>query len=830
MYIKLAFQYIKKNLSRSLSIILSISIGIAIILGAGVINENVEKADIEGLRYELGNYHIKINNIDKETIKNIDKEKNIEYTAIEQPQDGSNYKGQLLNITGINKNYLNISKSKLMSGRMPQNANEILAEKWVLQNLGLKGEVGEKISLDLNGKKKKETFTVVGIISDRVYEKSIGIMEILTKVNPNKEVNLYMKVNENTEEGINSTINNIIKKNNIKKEDVRRNTMLINSIAKSEKYDNKLLILFSIMILFLIFIVYSIYNISIIQRLSEYGMLRAIGGNKSQVFKLTFYELLILSLISLPLGMLIGIVGSKAIGVYVCSTIAENSFEIANIVISKNPIIMSLIFIIIMIIVLCYIVSKKINKIPIIDSINKNSSKSKIKNSIFNLKASKKLSVEKVIAINNILVNKKTFIVTVISIALGGTMFILSNFVMTLKSEDTRLLLEINTNINSDFKIEQTSVDYSKGISADELKKIERIEGIKKVEPYKVNYVSIYDIPKYKISYPEYFDFVNQNSSFVKLIDGIAKEDNDGKYSIKGSFFGYKNKTIEELDDFLIEGKIDVRSLNNGDGVILKIPKEGSGHKVVDINIGDKIKIKIPKNMISSEESIKFPNNIDYIEKELTVSGIVSRIYNQNVYFSREGIDVIASDKVFSEITGVDKYKFVNIDCNKDANIKNIEDELYKITKDNLGCNLRNLSKEVKNLQKNISYKNMILNGMTLILLIMSFFNIFNNISYNLISRKSEFDTLKAIGLSNKKLKNMVIYEGLVYSIVSSILVILLSLAGQYLLYYKYFKKILINPTWFINWKLYIAVVIVSIAIGILSIYIPFRIIRNDKK
>ncbi len=77
MYIKLAFQYIKKNLSRSLSIILSISIGIAIILGVGVINENVEKADIEGLRYELGDYHLKIKNIDKEKIKNIDKEKNI---------------------------------------------------------------------------------------------------------------------------------------------------------------------------------------------------------------------------------------------------------------------------------------------------------------------------------------------------------------------------------------------------------------------------------------------------------------------------------------------------------------------------------------------------------------------------------------------------------------------------------------------------------------------------------------------------------------------------------------------------------------------------------
>ena len=379
MYIKLAFQYIKKNISRSISIILSISIGISIILCAGVINENIEKADIEGLRYELGDYHLKIKNIDKEKIKNIDKEKNIEYTAIGQFIDGSKYNEQLLNITGIDNNYLKISNSKLISGRMPQTSNEIVAEKWVLQNLGLEGEVGEKISLDLNEKKKKETFTVVGIISDRVYEKSTAIMEALTKVNSNQRVDLYVKVNENTKEGINSTINNIIQKNNIKKEDVSKNTMLINSIAKSEKYDSKLLILFFIMIVFLIFIVYSIYNISMIQRLSEYGMLRAIGGNKSQIFKLTFYELLILSVISLPLGILIGVIGAKTIGVYACRVISEGIFMSSDIVISKGSVIASLISIILMIIILCIVVSKKITKIPIIVAINKNRGENKIK-------------------------------------------------------------------------------------------------------------------------------------------------------------------------------------------------------------------------------------------------------------------------------------------------------------------------------------------------------------------------------------------------------------------------------------------------------------------
>ena len=116
----------------------------------------------------------------------------------------------------------------------------------------------------------------------------------------------------------------------------------------------------------------------------------------------------------------------------------------SDIVISKGSVIASLISIILMIIILCIVVSKKITKIPIIDSINKNRGENKIKNSIFNLKSDKNIAIEKIIAINNILVNKKTFIVTVISIALGGTMFILSNFTMILNNENEKTLLAVN--------------------------------------------------------------------------------------------------------------------------------------------------------------------------------------------------------------------------------------------------------------------------------------------------------------------------------------------------------------------------------------------------
>ena len=47
--------------------------------------------------------------------------------------------------------------------------------------------------------------------------------------------------------------------------------------------------------------------------------------------------------------------------------------------------------------------------------------------------------------------------------------------------------------------------------------------------------------------------------------------------------------------------------------------------------------------------------------------------------------------------------------------------------------------------------------------------NIFNTISTNLLLRKKEFATLKAMGMTEKQLKKTVILEGTLYGIISAI-------------------------------------------------------------
>lgn len=62
--------------------------------------------------------------------------------------------------------------------------------------------------------------------------------------------------------------------------------------------------------------------------------------------------------------------------------------------------------------------------------------------------------------------------------------------------------------------------------------------------------------------------------------------------------------------------------------------------------------------------------------------------------------------------------------------------------------------------------------GIVAVMFIISVFNIINNISYNLTSRTSEFGMLRAIGISDRRFKNMILYEGILYGTLSSVITI----------------------------------------------------------
>ena len=73
--------------------------------------------------------------------------------------------------------------------------------------------------------------------------------------------------------------------------------------------------------------------------------------------------------------------------------------------------------------------------------------------------------------------------------------------------------------------------------------------------------------------------------------------------------------------------------------------------------------------------------------------------------------------------------------------------------------------------------------GFIIVLSLIGVTNIFNVVSSNMKLRKSDFATLKSIGITNKEFNKMIVYESMIYSLKSLIIGIVISLGISYLIY-----------------------------------------------
>ena len=73
--------------------------------------------------------------------------------------------------------------------------------------------------------------------------------------------------------------------------------------------------------------------------------------------------------------------------------------------------------------------------------------------------------------------------------------------------------------------------------------------------------------------------------------------------------------------------------------------------------------------------------------------------------------------------------------------------------------------------------------GFIIVLSLIGVTNIFNVVSSNMKLRKSDFATLKSIGITNKEFNKMIVYESMIYSLKSLIIGIVISLGISYLMY-----------------------------------------------
>ena len=809
---------LKSNKKRTIVTIIGIILSVALICAITSFVVSFQKALVEREIKKGGNYHITVENLTEENKKYI--ENNVKVDKIGYKQ-AIGY-AKIPEIQNENKPYVYIEafddycmKNRgliLIEGRMPENENEIVIPEHLEANGGVKYSIGDKITLnignryiegeklnqnnpyltdeDIESRKEQnmeeseeieqeefiveeaKEYTIVGKIERPTFEEysapGYTVITKLENINYNQNVGMLITL-KNPSEAYSFTqyLENDLK---IDGAYINTNDTLLQylGVFKSVRTNDFIIMMAGIVIVIILFtsafVIRNSFNISLTEKTRELGMLASIGATSKQIRKSIFFEGAVLAIISIPLGIIVGI-ASIGIVLAVVNSILNSGVEplVDNfdlkLVISWEAIGIAVLVSIIMIIISIIKPSIRAGRITPIDAIREKSdikiSKRQQKKQskgkgIKEYKITKKLfGIEGVIARKNFKRSKKKYRTTIFSIFLSIVLFISMNSVIENLFNVSSLKIE-----PSGYNLTLYSGGQNNNQALEYFNKIAKLDGIKEyaIETFAYLYID----PNLLDEKAGYSTNVDAKADVGILAYSLGDECYRNYIKELGlNYEDVKNKAI--LYDTIIaniheEGKDGIKRVE---------------YNMLKVNQGDILQY------VQHDEKTDEPINKSQIEialrtTKMPMDGLFSNNNTAILIVSDEYINNLQRDVTTMCINAEDPYK--------------LEQEIIPINPYNK-TNIFNLEEDYqssKNMELIIS---IFLYGFIIVISIIGITNIFNTITTNMALRTREFAILKSIGMTNKEFRRMINYESFIYGAKSLIYGIPVGIILSYLIF-----------------------------------------------
>ena len=376
---RLTIKNLKLNKKRTIVTIIGIMLSVALITAVASIYASGIKSLINYETNIKGNFHtvfydVPISDMDKfennRNIETLNITKGIGYAKIDSKNEYKPY----AYIKGFTKESLNNLSIRLVSGRLPENDNEIVIPTHLKTNGRLDFKINDTIALEV-GKRidstgyeldqsnpyqksdsdgnseslietKAKTYKIVGIIerpATNIEDYSAPGYTFITYIDNSKmsgNVDIYARFTKDGVKDCYKTMANILGVDPVLFKKVYNQEGYSNDDLKklSEQMENAYLIgvnkylidletnpissssisslgivvsiVIGIIVFTSVFCIKNSFDISITEKIKQYGMLRSVGATKRQIKKNVFYEATILGLIGIPLGVLLGYLAS----------------------------------------------------------------------------------------------------------------------------------------------------------------------------------------------------------------------------------------------------------------------------------------------------------------------------------------------------------------------------------------------------------------------------------------------------------------------------------------------------------------------------------------
>lgn len=807
---KFTIRSLKLNIKRTIATCIGIILSTALICAVAGVFSSFQQTLVENAKKTDGDYHTIFYEVPSDEQKYILQNRNVESYGITQGIGYSKLEGctneykPYLYLMEFDQTALNSLGLILEEGRMPENSNELIISKHIEQNGGVKYNIGQKITLEI-GKRmagneelnqhnpysnpkdiedagymeeelvqlEKREFTIVGIIKRpnmEMEEYTAPGYTVITTLNEIKDkANIAVKFT-NIKDTYNLTKeiaeDKTVPVTNpdiwIPKYNFNTNTELLRWSGVS-KSDDTMLMLYSlagivigIIIISSVFVIRNSFAISITEKMKQYGMLASIGATKKQIKKNVLFEGMLLGLISIPIGILGGVLATFILIQITAVLVGSSAFSTQIDFVFNMPILVviaSIILGFVTIYLSCIFSARKAAKISPIDAIRSNSD---IKIKAKKIKAPKIIKklfgVGGEIAYKNLKRNKKKYRTTVISLVVSITVFIsLTTFMNYTFDMSGMYYREMDYNINVNIHYQNEEVEYQR-----------------KRYQYFINLVNRYNLEEYAIYKKIYIN--------TDLTDKITEEYRQTYERIYE--FGYMSLDITAVSEN--EYKRYVKEIGGKykdykDGIIFYDNSHrynGEGEKIAALNLQEND--IITGTLENTEQSIEL--KIVKVTDEAPMGAPSSTSFGMFI-ISEELINAL-SDSFYCNPSMIINAKNPNELCKK------IEEEHSNLQIDDKPqLYIVNYKEQAEEQNRMVLLISIFLYGFITVISLIGVTNIFNTITTNMNLRSKEFAMLKSIGMTKKEFDRMINLESMFYGIKSLIIGITLGLGISYWIY-----------------------------------------------
>jgi len=873
--LKLAYRYFSKYRIRSFSMIISIALSIFLTVVIGSLSLSVRNANVIDCKNLDGPQHViyRDRNFNLHNFKKLKANPQVKnwaalfyYGAWVAPN------GYTVNLLAADRTILYMNNTRMQAGRYPIHSGEIALEAWALQRLHLSRQLGQNIPVRLLNGTETTDYRLVGIIQDQMQTMSTGQLEAFIGFNrqnlqeratENNALNLLVEFRDQT--NLNQTIKQTAAELGLKISDdtVLLNRDLLTALGQMDAVDWYLVSVALMLMLVGGMVIYSIYSISVLKRVQDYGMLRAIGSTPRQIIGIMLAEVAIIY----AAGALLGIVGGglfvqlfkgATTSMFIPAAIEADNFQLGIIMVSPFAIKLSLLIALGSLLAAITRGAWLALRVSPIAAINRVTQDDNI--NLASNRLEKLLSIPQRISFKNLKRNKKALFFIIIAMSAGCTLYMVESFKGVLFDHSAGNYLTVSSFWSDDFGLNVNgTTPMARGYSQAQVEELRHMSAVKHVKAMQVLYSRLKLRPDelnglYGERYVKYMNRLEANYSGDQRTTFQARNRqrfalfDRGELVMRNTVIGLSSHDLTNLEKIMLHHTHRATRQSDLPRAILYIPrvnpqgtfKEIEGVKaqpVLNIREGDYITLTFPiQGYRRMGDNVALINDYqankgDYADQEFVVTGVIHTLSetDQTLIGTHYGPYLYVAEHDLQRMTGFKNYRIIGIQLKHPE--RTADYRLVKARVDYLadllpGTFVSDKVQFKKEVEEGHRQYMLLIGAIATILILIGGLSIYTNIYYDLISRQREFGIMRAIGLTKPQLNRMLHFEGLLYGAIAALASCIIAFIIEYAImaYYLHLgEDPYMTGRFFIEWKSTLLVIVVNLTIGYIAALSPAR-------